>query len=88
VTGCRWKLPPLCLARPPSTPLRQPRAAELAMRGESYLGHSNRGSQRTTETAGAYPPVLLLMTYLIDTNRSRGIGLPPRFAGRIPQRAL
>jgi deazaflavin-dependent oxidoreductase (nitroreductase family) len=59
VTGCRWKLPPLCLARPPSTPLRQPRAAELAMRGESYLGHSNRGSQRTTETAGAYPPIYM-----------------------------
>jgi hypothetical protein len=56
------------------------------MRGESYLGHSNRGSQRTTETAGAYPPVLLLITYLIDTNLSKGaeVGSPPCFAARIP----
>jgi hypothetical protein len=30
--------------------------------------------------------MLLLITDLIDTNRSRGaeVGLPPRFAGRIP----
>jgi hypothetical protein len=31
-------------------------------------------------------PDLLLIAHLIDTNRSRGaeVGLPPRFAGRIP----
>jgi hypothetical protein len=40
--------------------------------------------------AGRYRhPILLLITSLIDTNRSMGAeaGLPPRFAGRIPHPA-